>query len=734
MSERDANATALAVCVPDMDCAACAARIRSRLEALPGVESVTARVVRRELKIEYDATTTSADRILAAVRNLGFDVEAEGKRTGGEDAHFSPWRTGEARLVYASGGLLGLGLLAQVLAGTGTTAAPGSALGNALLTGAALVGGSRFFPKALRAARRLALDMHFLMTAAIAGALVIGHFAEAASIAFLFGVAELLEDHAVARARRSIEALVALAPRTARVVRDGAEQEVAVEDVRVGERVRVRPGERIPVDGAVEEGSSLVDQSPITGEPMPVEKSVGSEVYAGSFNQAGYLEVRASKPASDTTFAHIIHLVEEAQGSRAPTQRFVERFARIYTPVVTAAAVLVMLVPPLFFSAGFETWFVRGLTLLVISCPCALVISTPVTVVSGITSAARNGVLIKGGTYLEAAASVRAVAFDKTGTLTERRAEVTDVIAAPDGHEADLLRLAAALESRSEHPIAEAIRRRAQSAGVDPDGPAIDAFEALPGLGARARVDGQVYQVGRPELFTGSPRWSAILDRLAGEGKTVVCVGTERDVLGVIAVHDPARPAARHAVAGLRRQGVKRTVMLTGDRRAAAQALARELDLDEVHGELLPAQKVEMVRRLQRESGAVAMVGDGVNDAPALAAATVGIAMGAAGSDAALETAHVALMSDDLTKLPYLFRLSKLARRVIRQNVTASILLKMSLALGVFPGWVSLVTAVLVGDMGASIAVTANALRVARLGTMGNGTHTMRDGRHTSLR
>ena len=725
--KRRGEAARLAVHIPEMDCASCATRIRGRLGTLPGVESVDARVIARELRIEYDPRSTSRERIVSALLGLGYDVETGDGRRVAAEPDVSPWRGPEARLVYVSGALLALGLGTRAPQWLVAEPLPWVvALGTVLLVASAAVGVARFFRKGLRALRRLELDMHFLMTAAILGALVIGEYVEDASIAFLFGLAELLEDHAVVRARRSLQALVDLAPPTARVVRAGTELDVPAGDVAVGEVVRVRPGERVPVDGVVSEGRSWVDQSPITGEPMPVEKSPGAEVYAGSGNQGGYLEVRTSKAAADTTLAHILHLVEEAESSRAPTQRFVERFARIYTPAVTILAVLVMVVPPLFLGGAFTTWFIRGLTLLVISCPCALVISTPVTVVSGITSAARNGVLIKGGTYLEALGEIEVVAFDKTGTLTAGRADVTDVVASPsfsgagsDSPERRLIGLAAALEARSEHPIADAIRRKARTLGVSSFEGSVSEFEALPGLGARARLNGRLVQIGRAELFAELGGFADVIERLSADGKTAVCVGTEREVFGVIAVRDLERRAARRAIAELRRQGVRRIVMLTGDRRAAAEAVGRELGVDEVYAELLPAEKAEIVRRLQREAGAVAMVGDGVNDAPALAAATVGIAMGAAGSDAALETAHVALMGDDIEKLPYLFHLSRVARQVLRQNVFASILLKASLAVGVFPGWVSLITAVLVGDMGASLGVTANALRLARVNGAG---------------
>jgi Cd2+/Zn2+-exporting ATPase len=420
--------------------------------------------------------------------------------------------------------------------------------------------------------------------------------------------------------------------------------------------------------------------------------------------------------AGDTTLAHIIHLVEEAEASRAPSERFVEVFARYYTPAVTVLAVAVMTIPPLALGAPFSTWFVRGLTLLVISCPCALVISTPVAVVSGITSAARNGVLIKGGVHLETLARIRAVAFDKTGTLTAGEPAVVEVIPSNSKVSSDeLLAIAAALESRSEHPIAEAVQRAAGTNGAEPSF-RIEDFEALAGRGARARLDGRLYRIGKPEMFGDQVEpCRPELERLTAAGHTPVCVGTEREVLGTLAIADRVREGARETIDALRNLGIQRIVMLTGDHEATARTVAEQLGVDECYAGLLPAEKVEKVKMLEAELGRVAMVGDGVNDAPALAASTVGIAMGAAASDVALETADVALMADDLSCLPYLFRLSRRSGNVIRQNIAASIALKLSLAAGVIPGWVSLITAVLLGDMGASLAVTANALRLARL-------------------
>ncbi len=706
--------------VPDMDCASCAQRISERLERLEGVEAVDARVVAKDVRIDFDPDLLTAGEIEDAVRHLGYTVERDGERRVQAPRRRSVWRARSALRSYLSGILLASGIALR-LAGLDSVLWSGLtwtlSLASLLYIAAALLGGLNFFPKGLRAARDLRLDMNFLMTIAIFGALGIGEFFEAGSIAFLFGIAELLERYAVDRARHSIEKLLDLAPATARVRRGDDVMTVPVEDLAPGEIVQVRPGEKIPIDGWVRDGVSAVDQSPITGESMPVTKQCSDYVYAGTMNQEGYLEVEAAKRAGDTTLAHIIHLVEEAEASRSPSERFVERFARYYTPAVTVLAVTIAVIPPILMGASFSVWFVRGLTLLVISCPCALVISTPVAVVSGITSAARNGVLIKGGVHLEALANVRAVAFDKTGTLTVGKPSVVEVHVAQGAglDEQRLLAIAAALETRSQHPIGAAIRRAAAEAGVDSTN-SIEEFEALSGRGARARLDGEVYQIGRPELFhDGADICKPELERLATLGYTPVCVGEDSKVLGVIALADRERDGARRAIDVLRRQGIARIVMLTGDHEATARTMAARLGVDEVYAGLLPQEKVDRVRNILIESGGVAMVGDGVNDAPALATATVGIAMGAAASDVALETADVALMSDDLTRLPYLFRLSRRSAAVIRENIAASIAIKLSLAAGVPLGLVSLITAVLVGDMGASLAVTANALRLARL-------------------
>ncbi len=707
--------------VPEMDCAMCAQRISGRLEKLNGVKVVEPRLISKDVRVEFDAGQVAVEDIVTAVRSLGYGVERDGEaRTDGRHRETSVWRSREAWRTYLAGSALGLGLLLRALQLSPvlwTGFMWRLDIGALLFLLAALVGGFNFFPIGLRAARLVRLDMNFLMTVAIFGALGIGEFVEAGSIAFLFGIAELLERYAVQRARRSIQELLTLTPATARVVRGDSVAVVSVDQISVGDLVQVRPGEKIAIDGWVRAGSSDVDQSPITGESLPVTRSKGEYVYAGTMNGEGYLEVEAAKRAGDTTLAHIIHMVEEAEGLRAPSERFVQRFARYYTPAVTVVAVAVMIVPPLVIGAPFTTWFVRGLTLLVISCPCALVISTPVAVVSGITGAARHGVVIKGGAHLEALARVRAVAFDKTGTLTSGELAVVEVATLSNGEvsQEELLRIAAAIESRSEHPIADAIKRKADELGVR-NSYRVDEFQALAGRGARARLDEVAYEIGRPELFgERAESWQPELERLGAAGFTPVCVGNEREMIGVLGVADRVREDARQAIAELRRLGISRIVMLTGDHEGAARAVADELNIDEFHAGLLPQEKVEKVRELEAELGSVAMVGDGVNDAPALAAATVGIAMGAAASDVALETSDIALMADDLGALPYVFRLSRRSSTVIRENVAASILIKLSLAAGVFPGWVSLITAVLVGDMGASLAVTSNALRLARM-------------------
>jgi Cd2+/Zn2+-exporting ATPase len=571
--------------------------------------------------------------------------------------------------------------------------------------------------------------MNFLMSVAAVGALAIGEYGEAASAMFLFAVAQLLETRSMDRARNAIRGLMDLSPAQATVLRDGEETRVPVEDIAIGETVVIRPGEKIPVDGEIRTGRSSVNQAPVTGESVPVEKEPGAEVFAGTLNGEGALEVCSTRPASDTTLARIIHSVEEAQASRAPSQTFVERFARVYTPAVVIAAFGLALLPPLAGLGGWGEWFGRALVLLVVACPCALVISTPVTVVSALAGAARRGILIKGGLHLEKAGRARVVVMDKTGTLTEGQPAVVAVHALNGTHPHDVLALAAAAEARSEHPLARAILQHAGGEGIQPP-PVFDTV-AMPGRGIRARVGNRTVYVGNPRLFgelgAGDPGVATLLDDLRSAGHTAVLVGSAAGtgspepptVLGALALADRVRPGAAAALADLHRAGIRRVVMLTGDNPQTAGAVAELLGgrtgvgVDEFRAELLPEDKVAAVREIQRAEGAVLFVGDGINDAPALAAADVGVAMGAAGTDIALETADIALMDDDLSKLAMTIRIARKAERIIRANIAFALVSKaifvVLAVLGVATLWMAVAA-----DVGASLLVTANGLRALR--------------------
>jgi Cd2+/Zn2+-exporting ATPase len=700
--------------IADMDCPSCVQKIQGRLLKLDGVLQAEGSSISRTLTVELDRALTDRERIREEVGRLGYVARS----IEGADAPPQPlstWRGREARIAYTSIGLFGLAMLLKLAGGSAWTLPLPFVelpLPDVVLVASALVGGWNFFPKGARAARFLALDMNFLMTLAILGAIGIGEFTEAAAIAFLFALAELLESYSVDRARASVEALMELAPDSASVLRNGSEVRIPADEIVVGDLVMLRPGERIPADGMVDTGTSAVDQSTITGESIPVDKGPGDEVFSGTMNREGFLTVQVTRLAADSTLASIVRLIVEAESEKSPSERFVERFARYYTPAVTIAAILVVAVPTLLLGAPFEAWFVRGLTLLVIACPCALVIATPVAVVSGVTAAARNGVLIKGGTYLEAMGAIEAVAVDKTGTLTLGRPRVVEVRPVGGASELEVLSRAAAIEAQSEHPIAQAIVEAAVERGAVIDTRAAVDFSAEPGSGARGWLDGVEYVVGKPSFVVGEPEGRELAHGLAAGGRTVVGLASGGEVLAWFALADEPREGAADTVGALRAAGVRHVVMLTGDNRETAEAVARRVGIEEVREGLLPAEKVDAVKALAAEYGSVAMVGDGVNDGPALATATVGIAMGAAGSDTALETADVALMGDDLTRLPYLYKLSRRARWVIRQNIFVAIAVKAVLALAVPVGLVSLVTAVVVGDMGVSLAVTLNALRL----------------------
>jgi Cd2+/Zn2+-exporting ATPase len=689
--------------VEGMCCGEEAAILQRRLGPLPGMEDVSADVVGGKLYVKYDAARLSPGRIADAVNETGMRAWLEH-----EEPVVAPTTRVRGLLVGASAAALALGFALDA-AGVPAPWAP------ALFVAAAVAGGAYPFTRALASLRGATLDIHVLMLVAVLGALALGEWAEAATVVFLFSVAQWLETRTMDRARDAIRALMDLAPVEARIRHGNHEHTLKVEAVEPGALAVVRPGEKFPLDGVVVSGRSEVNQAPITGESLPVEKGPGDEVYAGTINGHGAMEVRVTRRVRDTTLARIIHLVGTAQAQRAPSQQLVDRFARWYTPAVVIGAALVVAVPVLGFGAPFDTWFYRALVLLVISCPCALVISTPVSIVSALAGAARRGVLVKGGAHLERLAAVTAVAFDKTGTLTHGELEVAAVVPLAGWTEADVLRAAAAVERRSEHPIARAVVTAAAARGVGVD--LADDVVAIPGLGAEGRWLGRHVVAGNRRLAGERGLLTVEVERAlaahAAEGHTSVVVGAGGVAVGVVAVADRPRAIAADVVALLRQQGVAHVAMLTGDGEAAAHAVAARAGVDVVRAGLLPADKVAAVRELRARYGAVAMVGDGVNDAPALAAADVGIVMGAIGSDAALETADVALMTDELQKIPYALRLSRATLRNIRVNVAISVGLKavfLAMALG---GVATLWMAVL-ADTGASILVVANALRLLR--------------------
>ena len=689
--------------VEGMDCASCAATVEKRAAALPGMRQAVVNFAAGRLDAEHDPGL-SVEEIEKAVRDAGYGVG----RT--EEVERTPfWRTSRAISVYASALLFALGLA------LGFLGAPDAARVGAYAT-AIVVGGLPIFRAALAGVRTKHLDMNVLMSAATVGAVGIGEWAEAASVVVLFAAGNALQVYAIDRTRGAVRALVRLAPDEVLVRRGTGEVVVPADEVGVGETVIVRPGERLAVDGEVVEGASAVDEAPVTGESVPVEKGSGDAVYSGTLNGSGGLLVRATKRAGDSTLQRIVRLVEEAQAKKAPAEQFVDRFSRVYTPLVVAVAVALAVVPPLL-GGPLGEWFYRALALLIIACPCALVISTPVTVVSGIGAASRRGILVKGGAALEAAGRLKALAFDKTGTLTEGRPVVSRVVAL-DGHdEAGAVRLAVALERRSEHPLAHAILATAERYGASGIPPVIN-FRSVAGRGAEGEVEGRRYAIGSPRLFAevgiSLDGAKAVLEEAEREGETPVVLGDKDGPIAVFGLADATRSEARATLESLRSVGVNELVMLTGDAEGPARRTAEILGVG-YRAQLLPEQKVERVRELVAEYGSAGMVGDGVNDAPALAASSVGFAMGAAGTDVALETADVALMQDDLPKLAEAVRLSRSAERIIKQNVVVSLLIKGLFVLLAPFGLVALWLAVL-ADMGTSIAVTLNGLRLFRRG------------------
>ncbi|NUT86029.1 cadmium-translocating P-type ATPase [Pseudomonas corrugata] len=687
-----------------MDCPTEQTLIQNKLGKLEGVQQLEFNLINRVLGVTHDLPDDGP--IISAIQSLGMQAEplkpGQEQQTSNLPAQTKPWWP------LALSGVTALS--AELI--HFTNAAPGWVVAVVALV-SILSGGLGTYKKGWIALKNLNLNINALMSIAVTGAVLIGQWPEAAMVMFLFTVAELIEAKSLDRARNAISGLMQMAPEQATVQQaDGTWQVQEVKAIVLGARVRIRPGERVGLDGEVVAGRSTIDQAPITGESLPVEKTVGDKVFAGTINQAGELEYRVTAAADHSTLARIIHAVEQAQGSRAPTQRFVDRFSKIYTPAVFALALAVTVIPPLFMGAAWFDWIYRALVLLVVACPCALVISTPVTIVSGLAAAARKGILVKGGVYLEGGYKLDYLALDKTGTITHGKPIQTDYMALDPTVETTAPALAASLAARSDHPVSRAIAAVDKQSTPQP----VDNFEALPGRGVRGDINGQTYHLGNHRLVEDlglcSPELEEKLFALEKQGKSVVLLLDGSGPLALFAVADTVKDSSREAIRQLHELGIK-TLMLTGDNAHTAEAIAGQVGMDQARGDLLPGDKLQAIENLYAQGHRVGMVGDGINDAPALARAEIGFAMAAAGTDTAIETADVALMDDDLRKIPAFIRLSRQTSSILKQNIALALVIK-AIFLGVtFAGFATMWMAVF-ADMGVSLLVVFNGLRLLR--------------------
>jgi Cd2+/Zn2+-exporting ATPase len=686
-----------------LSCTNCAAKFEKNVTAIAGVS---------EAKVNFGAAklTVTGKVTIAELEQAGaFDhikVLPEHEAILATDKA-SFWQENRSQMIAA--GLIVAAFLSQV------ALEKDSLLTAVLFVLAIIIGGYGLFIEGVKDLFKLEFSMTSLMTIAIIGAACIGDLAEGAIVVILFALSEMLESYAADRARQSISRLVEVAPKTALIRRAGVDATIKVDEIQIGDVMIIKPGQKIAMDGIVIKGASAVNQAAITGESLPVDKQVSDDVFAGTLNEAGYLEVKVTKRATDTTLAKIIHLVETAQAERAPAQAFVDKFAKIYTPLIMLLAFLIVIVPPLFFSGDWHAWLYQGLSVLVVGCPCSLVISTPVSIVSAVGNAARQGVLVKGGIYLEEIGKLQAIAFDKTGTLTLGKPLMTDFYLVDDQNDgAAIFQKIAALESYAQHPLASAILEEAKNRKLGTSALPVDNFKSLTGSGVQGDIAGKTYLIGSPKLFVPSSDLTKLCHAYQAQGKTVICFGTSEQVLAVVAIQDAIRKTSKQVIQDLRNLGIKASVMLTGDNQATADGIGHELGVTTVKANLMPEDKLQEIQNLQASIGTVAMVGDGINDAPALATANVGIAMGVAGTDTALETADVTLMGDDLSKLPFIIRLSRRTLRTIQQNIIFSLALKFLALLLVIPGWLTLWIAIL-ADMGATVLVTLNGIRLMRV-------------------
>ena len=691
--------------IDGMDCADCARHLEDVVLKVKGVKSADINFITAKMRVASDEILVSDQLISKAVKKAGYKVKSDQSGIKSSVQDFLP---NSQLSVILSGLFILTGALLLAFTSSELLAVISVIIG-------IIIGGTPIAQKGIMEARNFKPGMNVLMTVAVIGAMVIGEWMEAGAVVFLFALAQLLEAKSMDKARRSINTLIDKSPKTACVLRNGNFENLPVTQVVVGDQVAIKPGEYIPMDGIVMKGKSHVDQSTITGESFPAKKNKDDRVYAGTLNKNGYLEVKVDRTFDQSTFSKIIHLVMEAQAKKAPKQAFIDRFAQYYTPIVILLAVIIATIPPLIINQSFEVWFYRALVILVIACPCALVISTPVTIVSGLTAAIRKGILIKGGMFLENFTKLDAIAFDKTGTLTEGKPVVQKIISEGNFQEEKILKLAASLESKSEHPIAESIVKYANERHCTLR--EVDNFKAIEGKGIEGDISGEKYIVGNHKLFEErgwcDEKVHAALDKIEDERHTAILIGNSKGIIGIISISDSLRDSGKDIIRTLRKSDIKEIVLLTGDNHRTAEKIANAIGINSYYAELLPEDKVAVIEGLKENYSQVAMVGDGVNDAPSLAAADIGIAMGTGGSDAALDTADIVLVKDDLEGLSYLKHLSKLTLRIIKQNIFIALGLKFIFLALAIPGLATLWMAVF-ADMGASLLVIFNGLRTLK--------------------
>ena len=693
--------------IEGLSCTNCAGKFEKNVKQLPGVTSATVNFGASKISVEGQTTIEELEEAGAFENLIIRDDQENDEQVRSKESFIKR----NIALIISLGFIL-VAVISQLSLGEDHL------LTKALYILAIIIGGFDLFKEGFSDLIKLDFSMESLMTIAIIGAAFIGEWAEGSIVVILFAISEALERFSMDKARQSIRSLMDIAPKEALIRRNNVEQLVSVDKIDIDDIMIIKPGQKIAMDGLVINGHSSVNQAAITGESVPVEKQLDDEVFAGTLNEEGVLEVKVTKKVTDTTIAKNIHLVEEAQGERAPAQAFVDKFAKYYTPFIIIMALLIVVVPPLFFGGDWNKWLYQGLSILVVGCPCSLVISTPVSIVSAIGNAAKNGVLVKGGVYLEEIGHLRAIAFDKTGTLTKGKPVVTDFIATSSETDINYLSIISSLESLSQHPLASAILNEADKTNVDYKSIQIEDFQSITGKGLTGIHQNIRYYIGSPKLFSASVIEETAVKvqyrQFQEQGKTAMYFGTDEQILGVIAVADEVRDSSAAVISELHKLSIEHTIMLTGDNTKTAESIGKQLGVTEIKGDLMPQEKLDSIKALRTTYNKVAMVGDGINDAPALAASTVGIAMGGAGTDTALETADVALMGDDLQKLPFIVRLSRQTLKVIKQNITFSLGIKLLALLLVIPGWLTLWIAI-VADMGATLLVTLNGLRLMKV-------------------